>query len=133
MSKVVYAVSFYDVNHILKQADKCVDMLTEQEIEEILFFIGMDRKGIEVEEVLHRPKYSPNNEPWFGKRWIGFERQDKSWMFSKKSSIENIIASQTDGGHAAELMRMSCQNGHTAAMVDHLEKLAAQAEVEQVI
>ena len=71
MSKVVYAVSFYDVNHILKQADKCVDMLTEQEIEEILFYIGMEKKGIEVEEVLHRPKYSPNNEPWFGKRWLG--------------------------------------------------------------
>ena len=46
MSKVVYAVSFYDVNHILKQADKCVDMLTEQEIEEILFYIGMEKKEL---------------------------------------------------------------------------------------
>ena len=119
MSKVVYAVSFYDVNHILKQADKCVDMLTEQEIEEILFFIGMDKKGVEVEEVLHRPRYSPNNEPWFGKRWIGFERQDKEWLFSSKCSLENVIQSQTDMDHKRDLVIMSQQS--TSNIVEFAE------------
>ena len=119
MSKVVYAVSFYDVNHILKQADKCVDMLAEQEIEEILFYIGMEKKGIEVEEVLHRPKYSPNNEPWFGKRWLGFERQDKEWLFSSKSTIENVIQSQTDMDHKRDLVLMSQQS--TSNIVEFCE------------
>lgn len=133
MSKVPLAISQYDINHCLQKEGLDISDLSDIQIKEVLEFLGMDTTDVEIEEVLHRPQYSPNNQPWFGKRFFGFERQDKSWMFSKKSSIENIIASQTDGGHAAELMRMSCQNGQTAVMVDHLEKLAAQAEVEQVI
>ena len=133
MSKVPLAISQYDINHCLQKEGLDISDLSDIQIKEVLEFLGMEATSYEVEEVLHRPQYSPNNQPWFGKRFLGFERQDKSWMFSKKSSIENIIASQTDGGHAAELMRMSCQNGHTAAMVGHLEKLAAQAEAEQVI
>ena len=133
MSKVPLAISQYDINHCLQKEGLDISDLSDIQIKEVLEFLGMEATSYEVEEVLHRPQYSPNNQPWFGKRFIGWERQDKAWMFSKKSSIENIIASQTDGGHAAELMRMSCQNGHTAAMVGHLEKLAAQAEAEQVI
>ena len=121
MSKVVYAVSFYDVNHILKQADKCVDMLTEQEIEEILFYIGMDKKGVEVEEVLHRPKYSPNNEPWFGKRFTGFERQDKEWLYGGKCSLDNIIHSQTDLEHKKDLVMMSRQANYTLEECERAE------------
>ena len=133
MSKVPLAISQYDINHCLQKEGLNISDLSDIQIKEVLEFLGMEATSYEVEEVLHRPQYSPNNQPWFGKRFIGWERQDKAWMFSKKSSIENVIASQTDGGHAAELMRMSCQNGHTAAMVGHLEKLAAQAEAEQVI
>lgn len=132
MSKVPMVMSHYDLNHFLKEEGVTVEDLSEAQLKEVLDFLGMDINTYEVEEVLHRPQYSPNNEPWFGKRIVGWERQDKEWLLSKKSSIENVIASQTDGGHAAELMRMSCQNGHTAVMVGHLEKLAAQAEVEQV-
>lgn len=129
MSKVPLAISQYDINHCLQTEGLDISDLFDAQIKEVLEFLGMDTAEIEIEEVLHRPQYSPNNQPWFGKRFLGFERQDKSWMFSKKSSIENIIASQTDGGHAAELMRMSSQGGQTAIMADHLEKLAAQAEV----
>ena len=122
MSKVIYAVSFYDVNHILKQVGKCVDMLTKQEIEQILFYVGMEipkSKEVEVEEVLHRPRYSPNNEPWFGKRWIGFERQDKEWLFSSKCSLENVIQSQTDMDHKRDLVIMSQQS--TSNIVEFAE------------
>lgn len=122
MSKVIYTVSFYDVNHILKQAGKCVDMLTKQEIEQILFYVGMEipkSKEVEVEEVLHRPQYSPNNEPWFGKRWIGFERQDKEWLFSSKCSLENVIQSQTDMDHKRDLVLMSQQS--TSNIVEFCE------------
>lgn len=125
MSKVVYAVSFYDVNHILKQADKCVDMLAKQEIEQILFYVGMEipkSKEVEVEEVLHRPRYSPNNEPWFGKRWIGFERQDKEWLFSSKCSLENVIQSQDDLEHKKDLVMMSRQSNNTAEMIEMAEE-----------
>lgn len=125
MSKVVYAVSFYDVNHILKQADKCVDMLTEKEIEEILFSIGMCKKGVEVEEVLHRPKYSPNNEPWFGKRFTGFERQDKEWMYGGKATLDNVISSQDDLEHKKDLLMMSRQANHTQIAIE-----SKQAEQE---
>ena len=133
MSKVPMAISHYDLNHFLKEEGVTVEDLSEVQLKEVLDYLGMDINSYEAEEVLHRPRYSPNNEPWKGKRLVGWERQDKDWLFSKKSSIENIIASQTDGGHAAELMRMSASGGHTAVMVGHLEKLAAQAEVEQVV
>ena len=133
MSKVPMAISHYDLNHFLKEEGVTVEDLTEIQLKEVLDFLGMDIHSFEVEEVMHRPKNTPNNAPWKGKRIVGWERQDKDWLFSRKSSVENLIASQTDGGHAAELMRMSCQNGQTAVMVGHLEKLAAQAEVEQVV
>ena len=133
MSKVPMAISHYDLNHFLKEEGVTVEDLSEVQLKEVLDYLGMDINTYEVEEVLHRPKYTENHQPWQGKRIVGWERQDKQWLLSCKSSIENVIASQTDGGHAAELMRMSCQNGQTAVMVGHLEKLAAQAEVEQVV
>lgn len=132
MSKVPMAISHYDLNLFLGKMNTKVDDLSEIDLKQVLDFLGMDINSFEVEEVLHRPKHSTNNTPWFGKRFVGWERQDKDWLLSRKSSIENVIASQTDGGHAAELMRMSCQNGHTAVMVGHLEKLAAQKEAQEV-
>lgn len=132
MSKVPMAISHYDLNFFLKNEGITVDDLSEAQLKEVLNFLGMEDSSHEVEEVMHRPIHSPNNSPWKGKRIVGWERQDKEWMFSKKSSVENIIASQTDGGHAAELMRMSRQSGQTAVMVEHLEKMAAQADVEVV-
>lgn len=133
MSKVPMMISHYDLNHFLKEEGVTVEDLSEGQLKEVLDFLGMDINSFEVEEVLHRPKYTENHQPWKGKRIVGWERQDKQWLLGRKSSIENVIASQTDGGHAAELMRMSASGGHTAVMVGHLEKLAAQADVEQVV
>lgn len=122
MSKVAMCISYYDLNHFLKKEGLEVDDLKKEQLNEILSYLGMDINTYEVEEVLHRPIYSANNEPWFGKRFIGYERQDKDWMFSKKSSIENIIASQTDVEHAAELIRMSQQANNTAYVSEQMQR-----------
>lgn len=118
-------ISHFDLNFFLnKEQGLTVEDLPEDELKGILYFLGMSDKDYVVEEVLHRPTKTPNNATWFGKRIVGWERQDREWLLGRKSTIENIIASQTDGGHAAELMRMSTQGGHTAVMVEHLDKLA---------
>lgn len=122
MSKVAMCISYYDLNHFLKKERLEVDDLEKEQLDEILAYLGMDITTYEVEEVLHRPIYSVNNEPWWGKRFIGYERQDKDWMFSKKSSIENIIASQTDVEHAAELIRMSQQANNTAYVSEQMQR-----------
>lgn len=122
MSKVAMCISYYDLNHFLKKEGLEVEDLKKQQLDEILSYLGMDINTYEVEEVLHRPIYSVNNQPWFGKRFIGYERQDKDWMFSKKSSIENIIASQTDVEHAAELIRMSQQANNTAYVSEQMQR-----------
>lgn len=130
MAKVSFNVSVYDLNHVLSKVGKSVESLSPQELEEILFYVGMDKKGIEVEEVLHRPRYSPNNEPWFGKRWIGFERQDKEWLFSSKSTIENVIQSQTDMDHKRDLVLMSQQS--TSNIVEFCETEQVRYTKQQV-
>ena len=122
MSKTPFNVSQYDLNHVLKPTGKQIENLSLEELEEILFFAGMDKKGVEVEEVLHRPKFSPNNEPWLGNRFSGFERQDKEWMFSSKCSLENVIHSQTDLDHKRDLVMRSRQSNNTAEMIEMAEE-----------
>lgn len=132
MAKVPFNVSVFDLNHVLSQVDKTVDDLTQQEIEEILFSIGMDKKGIETEEVMHRPMYSHNHQPWFGKRYTGFERQDKEWMYySGKCSLENIISSQGDADHKADLMMMSRQPNFTEEYCLSLEEQSKGGNLSQ--
>lgn len=111
MAKIPFSVSYYDVDHVLSAVGKSVGDLTKQEVEEILFFLGMEIGDIEIENVMHRPIRSPNNEPWLGNRFLGVERQDKAWLFSGQSSLENVIASQTDMTHKKDLVLMSQQRG----------------------
>ena len=124
MSKTPFNVSQYDLNYVLKPTGKQVENLSLEELEEILFFVGMDKKGVEVEEVLHRPKFSTNNEPWLGKRFTGFERQDKEWLYGGKCSLDNIIHSQTDLEHKKDLVMMSRQANYT---LEECERAEAQA------
>ena len=121
MSKTPFNVSQYDLNHVLKTTGKQIENLSLEELEEILFFVGMDKKGIEVEEVLHRPKFSTNNEPWLGKRFTGFERQDKEWLYGGKCSLDNIIHSQTDLEHKKDLVMMSRQANYTLEECERAE------------
>ncbi len=122
MSKTPFNVSQYDLNHVLKPTGKQIENLSLEELEEILFFVGMDKKGIEVETVLHRPKYSPNNEPWLGERYSGFERQDREWLYGGKSTLDNVISSQTDLDHKRDLVMMSRQSNNTAEMIEMAEE-----------
>ncbi len=113
MAKVPFNVSEFDLNHVLSQAGKTVESLTKQEFEDVLFYVGMDRKGITIEKVLH---------PWLGNRYSGFERQDREWMFSSKCSLENVIHSQTDLDHKRDLVMMSRQSNNTAEMIEMAEE-----------
>ena len=122
MAKVPFNVSVFDLNCFLSKVGMTVEDLSDEELEEILFFVGMDKKGIEVEEVLHRPKFSANNEPWLGKRFTGFERQDKEWLYGGKCSLDNIIHSQTDLDHKRDLVMMSRQSNNTAEMIEMAEE-----------
>ena len=122
MSKVLKTLSLFDVEDVLKQIDKTLKDFPCQEIEDALFSIGFDRRNIEVEhDVLHRPMRSPNNNPWNGSRFVGYERQDRSWLFSGKSTLENDIASQHDNDHRRDLVTMSMQPNFTAAILSHME------------
>lgn len=111
MAKIPFSVSFYDVDYVLSEIDKTTESLSPEEIKEVLFYLGMEAEGVEIEEVIHRPIHSPNNKAWQGKRFIGMERQDKEWLYSGKSSLENVIASQTDMSHKRDLVMMSQQRG----------------------
>ena len=122
MAKVPFNVSVFDLNHVLNQVGKTVESISKEELEEILFYVGMDKKGVGVEEVLHRPKYSPNNEPWLGKRYSGFERQDREWLYGGKSTLDNVISSQTDMDHKRDLVMMSRQSNNTAEMIEMAEE-----------
>lgn len=128
-SKVPMSVSFYDLNYFLAKEGLTVEDCTEEQIKEILFFLGMETEGYEVEEVLHRPLYTPNNSPWKGKRYIGWERRDKEWLYSKKSSIENVIACNDDVEHVQDLMNMSRISNNTLEIAKHIEKHAEKQEV----
>ena len=122
MAKVPFNVSVFDLNRVLSEVDKSTKDLSNEELEAILFQLGMDSKGIEVETVLHRPKYSPNNEPWLGERFTGFERQDKEWLYGGKCSLDNIIHSQTDLEHKKDLVMMSRQANHTQIALEQAEQ-----------
>lgn len=128
MAKVPFNVSEFDLNHVLSQAGKTVESLTKQELEDVLFYVGMDRKGVTIEKVLHRPQFSPNNEPWLGERYSGFERQDREWLFSGKSTLDNVISSQTDMEHKKDLLMMSRQANYT---LEECERAEASSKKKQ--
>lgn len=128
MAKVPFNISEFDLNHVLNQVGKTVESLTKQELEDVLFYVGMDKKGIEIEKVLHRPQFSPNNEPWLGNRYSGFERQDREWLFSGKSTLDNMISSQTDMEHKKDLLMMSRQANYT---LEECERAEASSKKKQ--
>ena len=103
--KTPMAVSYYDLNHFLAEADKVVEDLTKLELEDVLHYIGMERGYKQVEDVLHRPIHG-NKLPWKGKRILGYERRDAEWMCNK-TSLENVIHIQEDVEHKKDLIIMS--------------------------
>lgn len=128
MAKVPFNVSVFDLNSVLAQMDKSTKDLSSEELEAILFQLGMDKKGVEVETVLHRPKYSPNNEPWLGERYSGFERQDREWLYGGKSTLDNVISSQTDMEHKKDLLMMSRQANYTLEECERAESVSKKKQ-----
>ena len=128
MAKVPFNVSVFDMDFVLSNADKSTKDLSNEELEAILFQLGMDSKGIEVETVLHRPKYSPNNEPWLGERYSGFERQDREWLYGGKSTLNNVISSQTDMEHKKDLLMMSRQANYTLEECERVESVSKKKQ-----
>lgn len=122
MAKVPFNVSVFDMDFVLSKVGKSTKDLSNDEVEAILFQVGMDKKGVELEEVLHRPMYTKDNEPWMGGRYSGFERQDKEWLYSGKSTLDNVISSQTDLEHKKDLLMMSRQSNNTAEMIEMAEE-----------
>mgnify|MGYP003416925208 CR=1 FL=1 len=120
MAKTPFSVSCYDIEHVLNTGGYELASLSEEQMKEILHFVGMDSRGISMDEVLHRPMYSPNNAPWYGKRYVGFERQDREWMRGSRCSLENVITSQEDSEHKKDLMVMSLQMTNTQDACSHL-------------
>lgn len=121
MAKVPFNVSVFDLNCFLSKMGMTVEDLSDIELEEILYSVGMDKNGVGAEEVVHRPRYSPNNEPWFGKRFTGFERQDKEWMYGGKATLDNVINSQDDLEHKKDLLMMSRQANYTLEECERAE------------
>lgn len=128
MAKVPFNVSVFDLNRVLAQVGKSTKDLSSEELEAILFQLGMDNKGIEVETVLYRPKYSPNNEPWLGERYSGFERQDREWLYGGKSTLDNVISSQTDMEHKKDLLMMSRQANYTLEECERAESVSKKKQ-----
>lgn len=123
MSKVPICISVFDIEYALAKAGMPeLESFSKEHLAEALYSIGFDKNFIEIDEVLHRPIYSKNNEPWFGKRFVSFERQDREWMFSGKSSLENVINSQEDSEHKKDLMLMSAESNNTLEICEHIEK-----------
>lgn len=120
MSKVPISVSMFDIEYVINTAGKSLEDFSQEEINNALHEIGFQVQHIEIEECLHRPFFSPNNEPWKGKRFVSFERQDTEWLRSGKATLENIIYANEDETHKLDLLMMSQRATPTADIIDHI-------------
>ena len=106
-TKTPISVSLFDIEVLLERNGASLKGYSDDNLKEALYSIGFDKKYLEEEVVMHRPIFSPNNQPWYGKRFISFERQDKEWKQHRLCSLENIIGANEDMDHRIDLIRMS--------------------------
>ena len=106
-TKTPISVSLFDIEVLLERNGAALEDYSDDVLKEALYSIGFDKKYLEEEVVMHRPIFSPNNQPWYGKRFISFERQDKEWKQHRLCSLENIIGANEDMDHRIDLIRMS--------------------------
>lgn len=106
-TKTPISVSLFDIEVLLERNGASLKDYSDDNLKEALYSIGFDKKYLEEEVVMHRPIFSPNNQPWYGKRFISFERQDKEWKQHRLCSLENIIGANEDMDHRIDLIRMS--------------------------
>lgn len=106
-TKTPISLSLFDIEVLLERNGASLKDYSDDNLKEALYSIGFDKKYLEEEVVMHRPIFSPNNQPWYGKRFISFERQDKEWKQHRLCSLENIIGANEDMDHRIDLIRMS--------------------------
>ena len=106
-TKTPISLSLFDIEVLLERNGAALEDYSDDVLKEALYSIGFDKKYLEEEVVMHRPIFSPNNQPWYGKRFISFERQDKEWKQHRLCSLENIIGANEDMDHRIDLIRMS--------------------------
>lgn len=101
------AISTYDLL-CYKEAKDAVQKEDKIELEKILYALGLDiSEPYELEVVSHRPLMKKDNEPWYGPRYVGNERQDKAYLDSGNSTWENKIDACRDPELRAELINMN--------------------------
>lgn len=133
--KVPLIVSTYDIDYVLEKGNTGLTFSSlygefsgdgiSDELIEILYSIGMAvEHDMEIQEVLHRPRWSPNNMPWKGRRLFGWEREDEEWLNSGRASLEVRIRkyAEKDSSQYAELKRMSAESNFTAEYIESLKR-----------
>jgi hypothetical protein len=96
---------------------------TEEEFLQFLFTIGFDtNKPVERQEVYHRPITAKTNEPQFGMRFVGTERNDDDWKKSGGWSLDARLEEYraNDFELYKELYQMSYTHNFTGAIIGHI-------------
>lgn len=108
-------ISFYDLMQY-PEAKQAILNNDEKAMKKVLYSLGLDTNEFyEVVDCYHRPLTKKGNEPWYGSRYVGVERQDKAYLESGNSSWENIVDSTGDIGLKLQLEQMSKQGSSEKA------------------
>lgn len=121
-------VSLYDIMSFPKGAE-LVRNGTEEEFLDFMWAIGFDtKKPIERQEVYHRPLSSKTNEPVFGMRFVGTERNDEEWCASGMRSMDARLEEYRNNDFELfkELYQMSYHFNHTGALIGHMLNKGSQ-------
>jgi len=108
-------ISFYDLMQYAEAKQAILDN-DEKAMKKVLYSLGLDtNEYYEIVDCYHRPLTKKDNEPWYGSRYVGVERQDKAYLESGNSSWENIVDSSGDIGLKLQLEQMSKQGSSEKA------------------
>jgi hypothetical protein len=121
-------VSLYDIMNSPEGAALVRDG-TEEQFLEFMSTIGFDTtKPIERQECYHRPLSSKTNEPQFGMRFVGTERNDEGWRTSGRWSLDARLEEyrQNDFELYKEMYQMSYHFNHTGALIGHMLNKGSQ-------
>lgn len=121
-------ISFYDLMQY-PEAKQAILNNDEKAMKKVLYSLGLDiNEFFEVVNCYHRPLTKKDNEPWYGSRYVGVERQDKAYLESGNSSWENIVDSTSDIGLKLQLEQMSRQGSSEKAFTS---KSAARKAIKE--
>lgn len=112
------SISLYDLMQY-DVAKKAILNEDKKTLEAVLYSLGLDtNEPYHLDECNHRPLTKKDNEPWYGGRYNGNERQDREWLMSEHCSWENKVDSIRDPELRSELIMMGNQGSADKAFVD---------------